>query len=307
MVFILFARMNSKMICPYCGGQNGDWARACAMCGRPLPAGQQTPAQQQSQQPYPAAYPPPPPDFEPQPQAIATEPVAAQPAPININAPPRKRICPGCNQKIGMRYARTSCLSCGNLYHVKCFSQGGISVSSRTAVMLFPNARGQIVTSIRDYKAGQMRAVDDAQRNENRNKVLMIPEEDLISDTSITFCRLCVPKIRGMIPNIAKDLEKAGRYEDAGKLFEEFGLIEEAGKARRQGKSQYVTNISVDLNQLLEKLKNGGLVSVYKCPNCGGSIKISGTTSTQKLSKCEYCGTVLQTDDLVNFIRDILT
>jgi hypothetical protein len=299
------------MICPYCGSQNADWAKACPVCGRQLPAAQQTPAYPQYQtQPNQPAYqqpPPPPPDFIPQPQANVIGPAPAQPMPIDTSVPPRKRMCPGCNQKIGMRYARTSCLSCGNLYHVKCFSQGGISVSSRTAVMLFPNVRGQIVASIRDYKAGQMRAVDDAQRNENRNKVLMIPEEDLISDTNITFCRLCVPKIRGMIPNAAKNLERAGRYDDAGKLFEEFGMIEEAGKARRQGKSQYVTNISVDLNQLLEKLKSGGLVSVYKCPNCGGSIKISGTTSTQKLSKCEYCGTVLQTDDLVNFIRDILS
>ncbi len=292
------------MICPYCGGVNADWARGCAMCGRQFPSAQQYPAQTQNQPPFP---PPPPPDLEPHPQPELFASVAPGPPPVDTSVPPRKRICPGCNEKIGMRYARTSCLSCGNLYHVKCFSQGSISVSSRTAVMLFPNVRGQIVASIRDYKVGQMSAANDAQKVDNRNKVLMIPEEDLISDTSITFCRLCVPKIRSMIPPAAKDLEKAGRHEDAGKLYEEFGLIEEAGKARRQGKSQYVTNISVDLNQLLEKLKSGGLVSVYKCPNCGGSIKISGTTSTQKLSKCEYCGTVLQTDDLVNFIRDILT
>jgi len=45
---------------------------------------------------------------------------------------------------------------------------------------------------------------------------------------------------------------------------------------------------------------------VYKCPNCGGSIKISGTTSVDRLSKWEYCGTVLQTDDVVKFIQDVL-
>jgi flagellar basal body-associated protein FliL len=38
--------------CPYCGGQNADWAKACAMCGRQLPAVQQAPAQPQYQQPY---------------------------------------------------------------------------------------------------------------------------------------------------------------------------------------------------------------------------------------------------------------
>jgi hypothetical protein len=206
-----------------------------------------------------------------------------------------------------MRYARTSCLSCGNLYHIKCFSQGSIGCSSRTALTLFPNLRKQIVDSAIEQRVQKMSAANDAQKVENRNRVLMLSEEDLVQGTSQTFCRLCVPMIQNMIPKVAKDLEKAGRHEDAGKLFEEFGMIDAAGTVRKKGKAQVVTNISVDLNQLLEKLKSGGLVSVYKCPNCGGSIKISGTTSTQKLSKCEYCGTVLQTDDLVNFIRDILT
>jgi len=68
-----------------------------------------------------------------------------------------------------------------------------------------------------------------------------------------------------------------------------------------------VRNGSVDVNQLLEKLKAGGLVSVYKCPSCGGSIKISGATSADKLSKCEYCGTILRTDDLVDFMKSILS
>lgn len=277
------------------------------MCGRPLPAVQQAPPQPQYQQPYQAAYPPPPPDFEPQPQANIMAPAPAQPMQVDTSVPPRKRICPGCNEKIGMRYARTSCLSCGNLYHLKCFTQGGISCSSRTAITLFPNMRKHFVDSAVEQKVKQMRSANDAQSIENRNRVLMMPEDELIQGTTQTFCRLCIPKIKSMVPNVAKDLERAGRHEDAGKLFEEFGMIEAAGSVRKKGKAQVVTNISVDLNQLLEKLKSGGLVSVYKCPNCGGSIKISGTTSTQKLSKCEYCGTVLQTDDLVNFIRDILT
>jgi len=274
------------------------------MCGRMLPAMQQAPAQMQNQPPFP---PPPPPDLEPHPQPELFAAVAPVPMPVDASVPPRKRICPGCNEKVGMRYARTSCLSCGNIYHTKCFSQGSIGCSSRTALILFPNLRKAIVDSAIEQRVQQMSAANDVQRVENRNRVLMLPEEDLVQGTSLAFCKLCVPMIRGMVPKVAKDLEKAGRHEDAGRLFEEFGMIDAAGSVRKKGKAQVVTNISVDLNQLLERLKSGGLVSVYKCPNCGGSIKISGTTSTQKLSKCEYCGTVLQTDDLVNFIRDILT
>jgi hypothetical protein len=250
--------------------------------------------------------PPPPPDYEPANQVPT---VAPQPtAPIqDTSLPPRKRTCPVCNQKIGLRYSRTACMGCGTIFHQMCFQQGAITVSSASAMLLFPNARGAIVNAVIGSKLAQMKAATDAQRDENRNKLLLVPEDELIRGTSQTFCRFCVPKIRDRVPKLAKDFEKAGRHEDAGKLFEEFGMIEAAGTVRKKGKAQVVTNISVDLNELLDKLRSGGLVSVYKCPNCGGSIKISGKTSTQKLSKCEYCGTVLQTDDLVNFIRDILS
>jgi DNA-directed RNA polymerase subunit RPC12/RpoP len=105
----------------------------------------------------------------------------------------------------------------------------------------------------------------------------------------------------------AKNLENSGRYEEAARLLEGLGMWSEAGIVRKKGNVQVVRHLNVDVNELLEKLKSGGLVTVYKCPNCGGSIKISGTTSADKLSKCEYCGTVLRTDDLVNFIKDILS
>jgi hypothetical protein len=250
--------------------------------------------------------PPPPPDYEP-PSMAGTAIHSATATVQYTSIPPRKRICPTCNEKIGLRYPRISCLGCGTLFHSKCFSPGSITVSSPTAILLFPSAKRAIVESVINSKLQGMRAADDNQRNENRNKLMLIPEEDLLKGTNQAFCRFCAPRIRDRVPKMAKDLEKAGRYEDAGKLFEEFGMIDAAGAVRRKGKAQVVTNISVDLNQLLEKLRNGGLVTVYKCPNCGGNIKISGTTSSQKLSKCEYCGTVLQTDDLVNFIKDILS
>jgi hypothetical protein len=251
--------------------------------------------------------PPPPPDYQPPANqgGYVAPPVIA---PVqDPTAPARKKICPGCSEKIGLRYPRTICLGCGTLFHSKCYMEGSITVSSEAGILLFPNARKGIVEGVINMKLQGMRAVDDNQRNENRNKLLLIPEDELIRGTKNTFCRFCVPKIRIMVPKLAKDFEKAGRHEDAARLLEEFGMIEAAGTMRKKGKAQVVTNISVDLNELLDKLRSGGLVSVYKCPNCGGSIKISGNTSTQKLSKCEYCGTVLQTDDLVNFIRDILS
>lgn len=105
----------------------------------------------------------------------------------------------------------------------------------------------------------------------------------------------------------ATKAEIAGRYEEAATIWEKLGNHEKAGKARDKAKSQTIKHINVDMNSLLDQLRAGGLVSVYKCPNCGASIKISGTTSVNKLSTCEYCGTVLQTDDIVKFIQDILS
>ena len=105
----------------------------------------------------------------------------------------------------------------------------------------------------------------------------------------------------------AKNCENAGRFEEAARYYEQLNMFSEAGRVRTKGNTKIVKNISVDLNQLLEKLKSGGLITVYKCPNCGGSIKISGATSVDKLHKCEYCSTVLRTDDLAQFIQDILS
>ncbi len=250
--------------------------------------------------------PPPPPDYEPPNQGGTVAPSVTAPV-QDTSLPPRKRICPTCREKIGLRYSRIGCAGCGTIFHSQCYSPGSITISSANAVLIFPHARGAIVQAVISSKLAQMKAATDQQKDENRNKLLLIPEEDLIKGTSQTFCRFCVPKIRERVPKLAKEFEKAGRHEDAGRLLEEFGMVEAAGIVRKKGKAQVVTNISVDLNELLDKLRSGGLVSVYKCPNCGGNIKISGTTSSQKLSKCEYCGTVLQTDDLVNFIKEILS
>jgi len=97
----------------------------------------------------------------------------------------------------------------------------------------------------------------------------------------------------------AKEAETAGRYEDAAKIFEGIGMPGEAGRARGRGRRV----VTVDLNALIRQLKEG---AVYKCPTCGGRIKISSATKASQLSKCEYCGNVLRTDDLTKFINDIL-
>lgn len=99
--------------------------------------------------------------------------------------------------------------------------------------------------------------------------------------------------------HLAKKAETAGRYEDAAKIYEGMGMPAEAGRLRDRGRRV----VTVDLNALISQLKEG---TVYKCPTCGARIKISSSTNASQLSKCEYCGNVLRTDDLTKFIHDIL-
>jgi len=280
--------------CPSCGIQNIDLAVYCSNCGRPLAS---------AQQPYQPQYgqsnnsPPPPPDMEQSPQMTGPVPPAYAPGNATSQAVDKK-ICPECNKRLNSAWIPAKiCTFCGTTFHSKCFSTGSLSISTKSAIALYPNKRKDIVNIERSHKYAQ---------TWNPSRVKSMPDDEVIKGTTQEFCKFCVPIVREMAPKVGSDLEKAGRYADAGDLFEEFGMFEAAGAARKKVKAQVVTNITLDINQLLDKLKSGGLVTVYKCPNCGASIKISGETSTTQLSKCEFCGTVLRTDDLLKFIQDIL-
>jgi DNA-directed RNA polymerase subunit RPC12/RpoP len=136
------------------------------------------------------------------------------------------------------------------------------------------------------------------------------PNITLVGDEGYFICGRCWGTLfadqKKLFEECRKYYETTGRSEDVARLCEEFGFPEEAGRIREQRQHITVKHVTVNINELLERLRSGGLVSVYKCPNCGGGIKISGTSSMDRLSKCEYCGTVLKTDDLVQFLQDIL-
>lgn len=71
---------------------------------------------------------------------------------------------------------------------------------------------------------------------------------------------------------------KAGRYEDAAKLYEELGEFEKAGDCRRQGRTQYVVSTSVHIG-------NEG-ISV-DCPHCGASQPIRSKNTNEVT--CAFC------------------
>jgi DNA-directed RNA polymerase subunit RPC12/RpoP len=115
--------------------------------------------------------------------------------------------------------------------------------------------------------------------------------------------------IRKIILVKAQEFEKAGRYEEAANLYEMLKMPEEAGRLRHRDREFVVKKIevSVDLNSLLQQVKESGLVVIYRCPRCGGNIKISRDSSATSLTTCQYCGSEIATIDLINYLKTALS
>jgi hypothetical protein len=100
--------------------------------------------------------------------------------------------------------------------------------------------------------------------------------------------------------------ESTGRYEDAAKLCEAFGFFQEAGLAREKARLYTVKSVSVNLNDLVERIRTSGLVVPYKCPSCGANLKIDKDSSADGLKFCSYCGTCLDTQSLASILQQAL-
>ena len=108
---------------------------------------------------------------------------------------------------------------------------------------------------------------------------------------------------------IAQTLEKVRRFEEAAKIYEEYKMFEEAGKARAEDKHITVkrTEVSVDLNSLLKQIGDGGIVVVYRCPHCGGKLKVGKGTNFESLKTCEHCGSEIKAMELADFLKTALS
>jgi len=100
--------------------------------------------------------------------------------------------------------------------------------------------------------------------------------------------------------------EHAGRYEDAANLYEKLNFLDKARSLRERDKTTTVRQVHVNINTLLDQMKQGSLVVPYKCPSCHANIKISGETTADKLTNCPYCGTTLAITDIEKFLSSIL-
>jgi hypothetical protein len=104
----------------------------------------------------------------------------------------------------------------------------------------------------------------------------------------------------------AEHLIVAGRYEDAAMLYEKLGLWKEAGDLRNRDRQQFVTQVQVNVNDLMQQLRAMGVSANYTCPVCRSPSVITGTTSPDALAKCQYCGAVTRPTDIVEAITKVL-
>jgi DNA-directed RNA polymerase subunit RPC12/RpoP len=104
----------------------------------------------------------------------------------------------------------------------------------------------------------------------------------------------------------AKNLQLARRYEDAAVCYEQLGLWKEAGIVRDKKSSTTVKHVTINLNDLIDKLRAGGLSVPYKCTGCGATITIGKDSNPESLKFCSYCGSAMNVEMLTGILRDAL-
>ncbi len=102
----------------------------------------------------------------------------------------------------------------------------------------------------------------------------------------------------------AQKMLQAEDFEGAAREYEALGMWDKAAEARRR--DHMVTQVSVNLNQLIEQLKASGITTNYTCPSCGSRIPIAGDTNIASLATCSYCGSVIRTTDLADFLSKVV-
>ncbi len=107
---------------------------------------------------------------------------------------------------------------------------------------------------------------------------------------------------------LAQNLIRCGRDLDAASIFEKLKIYDKARELRKKDKHIVIkrTNISVNLNSLLQQFKSSGIVAVYRCPHCNANLKVGKNTNIESLRKCEHCSSEVETMDLTDFLEKAL-
>jgi hypothetical protein len=107
----------------------------------------------------------------------------------------------------------------------------------------------------------------------------------------------------------ANHFETLREFENAAKIYKSLGMYEEAGRirAKRDELTVKKTDISLNLNALLQQIKDGGIVAIYRCPHCNGKLKIGDKSTLKSIRTCEHCGSEIEAMDLADFLKTALS
>jgi len=115
---------------------------------------------------------------------------------------------------------------------------------------------------------------------------------------------------RRLFLSLASNMQRVGRPLDAAIVYEkELKMYDEARTLREKDKQVAVKrmDITVNLNDLLRQFKDGGIVAIYRCPHCGGKLRVDRDVDITKLKVCEYCGSEIESMDLADFLKNALS
>src|SRR3989475_11475095 len=111
---------------------------------------------------------------------------------------------------------------------------------------------------------------------------------------------------RGQLLEQRRVVVEAEDHEAAAGICQSLGPWKEAGEVRRNGRRQIMTQVHVNVNDLVEQVRKAAIATDYTCPACRGHIPITGDTTLATLRNCQYCGSVVQTTDLVDFLTKVV-
>ena len=107
---------------------------------------------------------------------------------------------------------------------------------------------------------------------------------------------------------LAKHLEEVGLPHEAANIYDKYlKMYDKARELRTNNITIKKMTLTVDLNELLRQIRDGGIVAIYKCPHCGGKLKVGKDSTVEKMQICEYCSNKIETADLTEFLRDIVS
>jgi DNA-directed RNA polymerase subunit RPC12/RpoP len=231
-------------------------------------------------------------------------------------------VCPICGQKVGFFQKSLNCYDCKTVVHRDCYSNW---------VGLCPNC----IKNRENYYLQNINNIFDNscpfcyQKNLIDVRIVYNPKygnsiipslDDLDDPYNYEFpepseykrywvCQNCKNGSENLEYYFeALKQEECGNYEEAANCYHKLSPFFSKKEKELRDNNRTITNkqISVDINLLLEQVKNGNLAIPYKCRNCGASIKIDKQTTKENLCYCAYCGSAMKLIEIEDFLKNVL-